>query len=1277
MSMAVIVGALAAYMAILFAVAWAAERGLFRAGRLTPFGPRLTQIIYALSLAVYCTSWTFYGAVGSAAGAGWEYLAIYLGPVLVFTLGLPIVRKLIAAGKQQNTTSISDFISARYGRSRSLAALITLIATAGTIPYIALQLRSVSFTLSEVSGVPFSGGLTDMFLIAGFLALFAILFGTRHLDITAHNRGMITAIAFESLIKLLAFVAVGILAALMLNREASVPPAENPFLNAPDSGRFLTLTLLSMGAILALPRQFHVTVVECQTPRRIGPAAGLFVLYLAVISALVLPITMAGLSHTEGSDPDYFVLALPAAEGLGSLSLFTFLGGFAAATGMIIVSGVALSTMITNDLLVPLYLRFRNETARDGQTIARPLLAMRRLTILLLLMIAAIFAGLAPDNLNLASFGTLSFAAAAQFIPALIAGLYWSRGTATGVRSGLIAGLAIWAVFLLHPLLSDTGGLAALIFPPGWDTLTAGSFFSLGINLALFVAISLRQAPNLAERLQAAYFINLDTEPTTSRMRGETVQQITSGDLLVILEKCLTPSAAREALADYEQKSGTSLKPSEPVPAAFVRHAERRVARTLGASSARILMTSALAGRGVGTTEMVQLLDETAQILQFNQELLQTTLENIPQGVSVVDAEMRLVAWNSAYQKMFDYPEGFLSAGMPVEEILTFNAGRGEFGPPPHEEQIARRLHHLRLGTPHVFERQRRNGKVIKIQGRQVPGGGYVTTFSDVTDYKEIETALRENERRTRFYTDNIPFPIAFTDTSEVIQFSNAAYREIFGNRAARLRGRKVAEVLPPSVYEERRPFMKRALAGERVSFETEINYRYKPVRMEVSYVPKLDEYGSITGFFGLYQDVTKRVEAERALRETNETLEDRVRVRTSELQTLNQALETAREDAMEATRSKTRFLAAASHDVLQPLNAARLFTSALAGELEKTGHDALPLAGKVEQAIKSADLLLKTLLNITRLDAGGITPQNSVFSIGNLLQEIVDEFAPVAAEKGLSLRVVHSSMIVETDRGLVRSVLQNLVSNAIRYTSQGRILAGVRRCGDSLSLEVWDTGIGIPEHRQRDIFREFERLNSGGDGLGLGLATVERICRLLGHDISVNSEPGKGSVFRMRMDRSDKSALSPPSFEATTVRGPARSETRKLPEQLDGIEILCADNDLSVLEAMDAMLRQWGARPILARSLAEVQEIYECGHAFPALALLDYHLDHGETGPDIHQYLCEAAGRHIPAALITAEDSGYNLTLARERSLKIFRKPADPAALRQFIEQTVHTSVN
>src|SRR5690606_25534419 len=478
-----------AYMAVLFAIAFYGDR------RRTPLKPRLRAWVYSLSLAVYCTSWTFFGAVGQAAGELWSFLPIYLGPIIVLLFAPWVLEKMVAISKRENITSIADFIAARYGKSQSLAVAVTLICLVGVLPYIALQLKGIVLGVNLLTGTtPSAASGQDTALIVSLvLALFTVLFGTRSLDVTEHHRGMVMAIAFESLVKLLAFLAVGVFVTWglfggfgdLFQRASQAPALEDFWSRTVSWPAMLVQTGLAMAAIICLPRQFHVGVVENIEPEDLRLVRWVFPLYLLLAALFVVPIALAGqLLLPAGVQPDSFVISLPLAEAYPTLALLAFIGGASAATGMVIVEAVALSTMISNDMLLPALLR-RQNTERPFEAFRHWMLSARRVTIVVILLLAYVCYRLLGANASLATIGQLSFAAIAQLAPAMFGALVWKQAKCRGVCAGLAAGCALWFYTLVLPLVA--GGLRwsldsfpllpeLLYYPVGFeiDPLTRG-----------------------------------------------------------------------------------------------------------------------------------------------------------------------------------------------------------------------------------------------------------------------------------------------------------------------------------------------------------------------------------------------------------------------------------------------------------------------------------------------------------------------------------------------------------------------------------------------------------------------------------------------------------------------------------------------------------------------------------------------------------------------------------------------------------------------------------
>ena len=1127
-----------AYAALLFGVAWWGDRR-----PMYPDRPWLRPVVYSLALAVYCSSWTFYGAVGTAVRHGIGYLPIYLGPLLLWLFGWRIIERLALIARSQNVVSIADFISSRFGRSRRLAALVAVIALIGIVPYLALQYKAVAMSLQVLTGnVGPTGFFTDPALyVALLMALFATLFGTRQVDATEHHHGMMLAIALESLIKLIAMVALGLFAYLWLNDRTDrvLQSAHTLFAGLPPVG-FISQTLLSFLAIICLPRQFHVAVVECGDVRDVRRARWMFGAYLVIISAMVIPIATAGVTlfGTGGSvADDSMVLALPLAEGRKFLALVAYVGGFSAATGMVIVASIALATMVSNDLVMPVLLR-RSGDHQEAADVASRVLWIRRTAILLLALLAYSYYRGSSNDSTLASYGLMAFAAVAQFAPGLIGGLYWRGASRKGVEVGMLLGFATWAYTLLLPALTHAGwmdpawlqgpfGIAwlqpqHLFGMSGWDPLTHGTFWSLLVNVAAMVLVSVRWRPGVDERLRAAPF--LDPYAQRPSVVGAWPGHVHVEDLLALASRVVGDRHARRSFLEQAQSMGRELQASAPADRAWVQFTERLLAASIGAASARLLLTSLLRGSGMDLGEVVAVLDEAGQELRFNREILSTTLENISAGVSVVDPDMRLTAWNRRYQQMFGYPDGMLYVGRPVADLIRYNAERGELGEGEIEVQINRRIGYMRAGSPHVFERTRSDGKVIEMRGQALPGGGYVTSYNDITDYKH----------------------------------------------------------------------------------------------------------------------------AEKALLEANETLEQRVAERSHA--------------AEAAQQSKTRFLAAISHDVLQPLNAARLFASALR-DSHHNNEEQRHLAERVDASLRAAEELLDGLLDVSRLDAGGLHPVIGDFDVSLLMRELAAQYSPVAAGRGLRMDLSARPAWVRSDRRLLRRVLQNFLANALRYTRQGRIVLAVRHRGDQIELQVWDTGPGIPAHHMQQIFDEFHRYQQpfdwGEQGLGLGLSICQRISRLLDHRLNARSRVGTGSMFSIMLPRVEAPLLPDPASSPPTPPPVSRTDS------LAGMRVLCVDNDQEILDGMRALLGRWQVEVITASTVDQaLQKVDER----PDVMLVDYHLHDRLDGLDTLVALRDKAGRAIPGALLTADGRDELKRMARERGYRLLTKPIKPASLRAFL---------
>src|ERR1700761_4781099 len=627
---------------------------------------RASGLIYPLSLAIYCTSWTFFGSVGFATRTSVDFLAIYVGPILMIGLCAPVLRRVIKLAKSQNITSIADFIAARYGKSQAVAATVALIAIIGSVPYIALQLKAVASSLETilddeqaVSAIPLVGDIALISTLA--MAAFAVLFGTRQTDATEHQHGLMLAVATESIVKLVAFIAAGAFVTFwmfspheLIERAMKTPEAVRAIEYVPSVGNFLTMTLLSFCAIMLLPRQFHVSVVESSSDAEVSRARWLFPLYLVAINVFVIPIALAGLvSFPFGAvDPDMYVLALPMEGGAGLLSVAVFVGGLSAATAMVIVECVALSIMVSNDLVVPMVLQRRPEGRTGGADFSDFLLRSRRLAIFAI-MVMAYFYYRALGNTQLVAIGLLSFAAIAQLAPAFFGGLLWRRATARGAIAGMAVGFLTWAYTLFVPsfLESNTAGIMLLqhgpfgiealrpqaLFGTDLPPLLHGVVWSLALNLLTYVTLSLAREPSSIERVQADLFVPAAITPTAPSFRRWRTT-ITVQDIQSTVAQYFGAERARLSFEAFAQGKNISLDPSEPADFELLQHAERLIASSIGAASSRLVMSLLLRKRTVSAKAALKLLDDAHAAMHFNREVLQTALNHVRQGIAVFDA---------------------------------------------------------------------------------------------------------------------------------------------------------------------------------------------------------------------------------------------------------------------------------------------------------------------------------------------------------------------------------------------------------------------------------------------------------------------------------------------------------------------------------------------------------------------------------------------------------------------------------------------------------------
>ncbi|GLS26372.1 PAS-domain containing protein [Marinibactrum halimedae] len=1223
MSISILVVVMLMYLGVLFYVARLGDRDQFLPNSWTRH-----PLIYAFAVGVYCTSWTFYGLVGTASRDGLAFLPILLGPALLFIFGQGLLKRITALCKQENTRSIADFLAARYGKRRGVATTVTLIMLAATTPYIALQIKAVTDTLqlllfytpdtASISGYMLNDTVKNIetgvlswdsgLVIAIIMVGFSLLFGIRRLEMSGYHAGLMSVVAFESVVKLIALVLLAIFASILLWDTASTGPivtssmATSPMVTSSVSGtipsgtvapiegaatigtdfsalalpqsmlRFVSETALAAMAFLCLPRMFHITFVENLSPAHTKAALRIFPVYLVVFSVCIIILAQAGntLLSGYGLAGDTYVLALPLVFDRPILAIIAFVGGFSAATAMIIVATVTLSHMLSNDVILPLLIvRRRRKVAKNPDKSGRPtdfsraLIASRRLTVVLVVGAAYAYQHQLADNTALTEIGLTAFALIVQLAPALLFGLLSDKGNANGVYAGLITGCGFWMFTLLTPLFAShthTMGsvMAEGLFGLSWlkpdslfylsygDSFTRSVSLSLAANVLAYWVFSIIGKTHLSDDIQARAFRYQSREGLV--LPGRALLKIK--DLRVLLNQFLGESATEQLFLRHvgskNKKHGAVLNKKSEANPVLMDAAEHALAGVVGVASSRTLLSALASGEQLRVADVVNMFEETARALRFNQDMIMAAFESIGSGISVVNQDFNVVTWNRRYEQMFDYPAGYLKVGTPVADVVRFNAERGKLGPGTIEEHVQRRLTLMRSGTSYRVVRHHEE-KVIEIKGQPLPGGGYVTTYDDITEF----------------------------------------------------------------------------------------------------------------------------IDAQKKLKQTNLYLEQRVQERTAEL-------EDARKQAEQANRSKSRFVALASHDILQPLNAASLYTNVLLEQAQLNNSENQEMIKYLNGAISASETIISTLLETAKLDTGEITPDVQFVPLEPLFSGLVNEFQ-LQANEGVRIRWVKTRVVVKSDPRYLRRIVQNLLSNAVKYTRSGKILIGCRRKGSRVAICVLDTGSGIHPDEQAQIFEDFYRSRHHKDiqGIGLGLAVANRFSQLLDHSIHLTSEPGRGSQFQVCAER----AYQQDYIEA------AEPVCQPIQEGLKGKRVFYVDDDNQNLQALATLLNSWGVDCQTYNNEDEACA-YAQSNPPPDMLLMDWQLNEHSDGIQLGKKLLNIwkqkpsqgskivvknDGIPIPVCLVSASPDPNLPCLANAHGFDFLRKPIKPGKLRAILEHRVH----
>jgi signal transduction histidine kinase/Na+/proline symporter len=1067
------------YVFGLFAIAYWVDRQA-RAGRSWIDSP----VIYSLSLAVYCTSWTFYGSVGRAVASGVGFLPIYLGPTLMALLWWFVLRKTVRIAKANNITSIADFLGSRYGQSVGLGTVVAVITVVGITPYIALQLKAISQTFEVLIRYPVVATelvpsasrsfYTDTaFGTAVVLTLFGIMFGARDLDSSRRHEGLVATIAFESLVKLLAFLAVGLFVtygafggfADVFARVARRP--EYAYILGGDAdfsyGDWAALTWLSMMAILFLPRQFHMAVIGNTRERHIRTAMWMFPTYLLLINVFVLPIALAGLLTFPGAPvtaADYFVLTLPMNHHQQGLALFAFIGGISAATGMVIVESIALSTMILNNLVVPWFLRLG--MTRD---ISGLLINAKRLAIALTIFLGYAYYHLIGESYTLVNIGLISFAAVAQFAPAFFGGLYWRQATRAGALAGLTTGFLVWGYTLLLPSFVRSGWVPEGVVAAGpfgvewfrpeqlfgvtrlgfWANTV---FWSLAFNAAAFALVSLYTRPSALEAGQAERFVGVFARERAWRPEPVGVAGLTPDALEELVAKFTGRDKARAAFQAFLATRGTRDPQllTEVDRRELLQFTERTLSGAVGTASAQAIVEG-LGQVATGRFEAIfDIFGEVSHSLEQSREDLQRRVREL----SLLNEATRRLAATLDPQRM-------------MEEVLELLSREFEFD----------------LLTIRLLESDGR----LRIRSHAgLPAG---------VDLSEGDPVSRETY-----------FGECFIENRLIVVEDAARIRKPLvlptpGASAPR------SFVHAPIAIEERPIGVLSAYSStERVYFSPEFLQLFRTLAVQLG--------------LGLHN-----AQLYRELGELSRELEAKVRQRTAELEEANRRL-------TELDRLKSDFVSTVSHELRTPLTSIRSLSESLLAVRDMPRERQEQFLAIISQESQRLSRMIGQLLDLSRIEAGKMEWHLETVDLGGLVAAVVQTHRALFDRKGIALTAPPADrpVTVLVDRDKIIQVLTNLLSNAAKFTADGgRVSVRTFTLDEQAIVEVEDTGIGIPPGQLESIFERFRQvgdtLTGKPEGAGLGLPISREIVQHHGGSLTVRSTPDRGSCFRMALPRS------------------------------------------------------------------------------------------------------------------------------------------------------------
>ncbi|MFT5757075.1 MAG: PAS domain S-box-containing protein [Alteromonadaceae bacterium] len=1126
------------YIGVLFIIAFLGDKYHHK------LATKQHTIIYALSLGVYCTSWGFLGTAGQTANYSFSYLSVYIAPILLFFFAWPFIQRLIKVSLQLNITSIADLLAVRFGKSQRLAVLVTLVTLIGTIPYIALQLKAIVHSYIILQEDQYLSlwllGLIVSFILAGF----TIIFGIRAIDVTERHPGVMMAIAFESIIKLVAFLSIGLFVSFYLYDSPliiwSLATEHIEIEHNFTTSKFVSmlgLLVIAMSAFLCFPRQFQVMVVELKEQAHTKLSRWLFPGYVAIFALFAIPIGLSGkLLYGDSLDAEAYVLFLPAYSGQLWLTLFSFLGAVSAASSMVIISTIALSTMLSNEIVFPLLFKHSNIQQTNFKKFKSKLLLIRKaLVIFIILLCYAMFVTAPPDTL--ASLGEVAFGAIAQIGPPLFAAFYWRKVSLHAVLLAITSGFMIW--FLLN-LLPQLGFYPHPFSGTAVSSTTLATLLGLTVNIIMLFLVSKISRPSIQEQSQIEHFIE---RPNIDKKRPLPQGKINAKELALLVTRFVGSEKSAQCFADFNNKYDPLRTNKQLYYKEIIFHTENTLAKVMGSASARLVIAFAIAGRDMALDEVAQIVEgASSHRIEFSRSVLSSAIENTNEGISVIDSNLNMVAWNKPYLTLFNYPEELIYIGSPIKNLIRFNLKNRPEYTHSLDQQVERRLQFFREGSKHSVERIQPNGKIIRIEGNPIPDGGFVMIFTDITVYKQAEQLLKE----------------------------------------------------------------------ENLDLESLVLERTKKL-----------------------EDAYKKLE------QSNKELAD------------------AREKAEQAHFKKSQYLKACSHDLMQPLSAARLFSSTLAMS-SRLGKEEKEHVNYIDNSLKTANNLLRDLNEITRIESGNITPKITPFSLNDVFVSIASEFSPLAQQHHIEFHWVKTSVWLNSDAKLLRRILQNLLSNAFRYASPGNVLLGCRRKSDNIEIQVLDNGPGIPYEQQQSVFEQFTQLKNsqhiGVKGLGLGLNIAQSLSQLLSTPLRLKSLPDHGCNFSLTL------TSSPPLVHQTI------NEKSLLHVSLEGVNVLCIDNEPDVLEGMKKLLSSWKCNVYCAKNTTQAIDTFKRYQNGIDIILVDYQLDNNEDGISLFNQLKKIRNYPLPAILITATTDEDVLKRSKIAGMSYLRKLIKPITLRALM---------